>query len=329
MTPPIRPTRYTRHHTRAFTLIELLVVISIIALLIGILLPVLGAARESGRKIQCAANIRSLLQASLFLAEEQSDGVGFPTADELQGENIGHLFPLYRNGAFRGGYIGSTWEAAICPSTENEINRDPAVSHVRADGRSTPFVGGPIIIPGLGAEYTPLRDLHTNAGEGAADSTGGHSYDIYPYAEFGVYRTGTVDRTDRLTAKYWNSFDGLLDSQIDDRLDDIRNFGNDGFRLKLDTWVEQPSAVMLIGENDARDTQFFGISDTNNGFSDNHGDEGSHFGYMDGHVEFQPAGREEVEAYLDGMVNMNGQRGDPIAEIGIAPPTGGLPVWDY
>ncbi|QDU70532.1 type II secretion system protein [Mucisphaera calidilacus] len=58
---------------QAFTLIELLVVISILALLIGLLLPALGKARARAQDLQCVTGIRSLGQ-SLMVYTMDYDG---------------------------------------------------------------------------------------------------------------------------------------------------------------------------------------------------------------------------------------------------------------
>ena len=60
------------HRPRGFTLIELLVVIGIIGVLMAILLPVLGNAREAARTVACASNLRQLATAAQLYAGENS-----------------------------------------------------------------------------------------------------------------------------------------------------------------------------------------------------------------------------------------------------------------
>lgn len=67
--------------SEAFTLVELLVVVAIIALLISILLPSLQSARESAKKVNCAANVRSI-GSSCYIYQESNQGQ-FPAAAHM------------------------------------------------------------------------------------------------------------------------------------------------------------------------------------------------------------------------------------------------------
>lgn len=83
-----------RKRPLGFTLIELLVVISIIALLIAILLPALGAARVSARDSQSLSNVRQVgsIAMATYLAERKEL---YPWHSSLSSIKIGDAKPRW------------------------------------------------------------------------------------------------------------------------------------------------------------------------------------------------------------------------------------------
>lgn len=68
-----------RIRKNAFTLVELLVVISIIALLVGLLLPAVGRARATAQQTRCLTQVRSIYQAMYAWAQTNNESYPLPS----------------------------------------------------------------------------------------------------------------------------------------------------------------------------------------------------------------------------------------------------------
>ncbi|MFO0835383.1 MAG: prepilin-type N-terminal cleavage/methylation domain-containing protein [Phycisphaerales bacterium] len=105
-----------------FTLIELLVVIAIISLLIGLLLPSLGSAREASRAARCLSQLRTLGQFTHAYADANRDQMVHSehSASATRTMPWGYAFFEYVNGS-RFTTKDAAWDAVFngvyrCPS---------------------------------------------------------------------------------------------------------------------------------------------------------------------------------------------------------------------
>ena len=90
-----------RHLRKGFTIIELLVVVSIIALLVGILLPAIGKARDTARVNVSKSNLRNLGVAHKTYAADWADRHVTYTRDNL-GQHDGDMV-TYNQNVYGGG----------------------------------------------------------------------------------------------------------------------------------------------------------------------------------------------------------------------------------
>ena len=75
---PLRKAQNACFSTRGFTLIELLVVIAILAILVAVLMPALGRAREIARKRVCQTRLSAIYTAATQRAADYLGYVGQP-----------------------------------------------------------------------------------------------------------------------------------------------------------------------------------------------------------------------------------------------------------
>ena len=150
-----------RRGVRGFTLIELLVVISIIALLISILLPVLASVRNRARDLTCQSNLRQIAFGSQMYAMDHDNFLP-RVVPSLQGRQIEFLWD----------YVGGSSEVFICPMAEGTMT-----SGAVWDAPVYPsFFGGPYRLPGerVGIDGRVFHtDYKLNDNQTISDGEGG------------------------------------------------------------------------------------------------------------------------------------------------------------
>ena len=126
---------------KAFTLIELLVVIAIIAILVALLLPALGRAKEKARSAACASNVHQISLAAT-----------------MYGGNNGSSYPWTWTGTNAGS--GICWYSYLLPNLANTNVLLCPTKESRRDGQPLPYI---FSLDGIISDYAANYQIGGNS----------------------------------------------------------------------------------------------------------------------------------------------------------------------
>ncbi|MGD9690589.1 MAG: type II secretion system protein [Phycisphaerales bacterium] len=190
--------------TRAFTLIELLVVIAIIALLVGILLPALGKARQSARQLKCATQVRNIVQSCLIWSQQNKENFPLPSQIDKGNTTINVGATAQRTKDNTGNIVSLLiWNGAISPEvcvspaeSNSQIAIDDGYQNANPQGAATP--ASALWDPRFGG--TP-----SDTGAPARRTTGRGSVSYAHAIPFGTPRASRWSNTFNATEAVWGN----------------------------------------------------------------------------------------------------------------------------
>lgn len=273
---------------RGFTLVELLVVIAIIAVLISLLLPALGRAREQARMTQCASNLRQVALAMLSYISDAKGSLPYCYSQRtIDGTRIQQVWFTMLVGQ---GYLSA-------PAQEDMVT-GPGITPSYASVLLCPNTSGSTQVAGGNMSDIPFPTAWTDARNRAAwrfeDNTGyaTHAGPLIvdcSYVANGTYR-------DHTRADISGAFMGYND------------YYNRNVRKRVLTRLGKPSMIWMFADGNG-----FKPDATLHFISPRHaGDRLANFAFFDGHVEALAVNAQTLGTPVNWYASQNARYATPV-----------------